>query len=187
MVNIAHFSKLCTAVERAQQATMSDQTRPLEYRKRVRPVPMSPFGSIASIWRCQSYFRFSPDSRRRQVRKVPILLQNSFGIDQTAWVRHRSEIAARLVSLREISRTAFWEFCNSICHYRKPVDLSITPSRRMPSRCGGRNLARLRRAALRRDRSGRIGTIFSDSAIGIRSRIRSPWALHSIQGSGILP
>jgi len=32
----------------------------------------------------------------------------------TAWMRHRSEIAARLVHLREISRTAFWEFCNSI-------------------------------------------------------------------------
>jgi hypothetical protein len=32
----------------------------------------------------------------------------------TAWRRHRSAIAARLVYLREIDRTAFWEFCNSI-------------------------------------------------------------------------
>jgi hypothetical protein len=32
----------------------------------------------------------------------------------TTRMRHPSEIAARLVYLREISRTAFWEFCNSI-------------------------------------------------------------------------
>src|SRR5258708_24933740 len=31
-----------------------------------------------------------------------------------AWRRHRPAIAARLVHLREIDRTAFWEFCNSI-------------------------------------------------------------------------
>jgi hypothetical protein len=30
----------------------------------------------------------------------------------TAKIRHQSEIAARLVYLREISRTASWEFCN---------------------------------------------------------------------------
>src|SRR5712664_3053645 len=39
---------------------------------------------------------------------------NSQATSLTAWMRHRSEIAARLVYLREISRTAFWEFCNSI-------------------------------------------------------------------------
>src|SRR5712672_2865652 len=32
----------------------------------------------------------------------------------TAWGRHRSPIAARLLYLREIDRMTFWEFCNSI-------------------------------------------------------------------------
>ena len=33
-----------------------------------------------------------------------------------AWRLYRSAISARLVYLREIGRTAFWEFCNTICH-----------------------------------------------------------------------
>jgi hypothetical protein len=32
-----------------------------------------------------------------------------------AWRLYRSAISARLVYLREIGRTAFWEFCNTIC------------------------------------------------------------------------
>jgi len=39
---------------------------------------------------------------------------NSQATSVTAWRRHRSAIAARLVNLREIDRMAFWEFCNSI-------------------------------------------------------------------------
>jgi hypothetical protein len=31
---------------------------------------------------------------------------------------HRPAIAARLAHLREIDRTPFWEFCNTICHNR---------------------------------------------------------------------
>jgi hypothetical protein len=34
------------------------------------------------------------------------------------WSLHRSAIAARLVHLREIDRTAFWEFCNKIGTFR---------------------------------------------------------------------
>jgi hypothetical protein len=39
---------------------------------------------------------------------------NSQATSVAAWRRHRSAIAARLVYLREIDRTDFWEFCNSI-------------------------------------------------------------------------
>jgi hypothetical protein len=46
---------------------------------------------------------------------------NSQATSVTAWMRHPLEIAARLVYLREISRTAFWEFCNSI--WSKPTSL----------------------------------------------------------------
>jgi hypothetical protein len=35
-----------------------------------------------------------------------------------AWRLYRSAISARLVYLREIGRTAFWEFCNTICQER---------------------------------------------------------------------
>src|SRR5260370_42285019 len=83
-------------------------------------------------------------SARQHVRKVPILLQKSFCITDckfsgpyvrrsnnhlglhhtamnsqatsvTAWRLFRSAISARLVCLREIGRTAFWDVCNTIC------------------------------------------------------------------------
>jgi hypothetical protein len=44
---------------------------------------------------------------------------NSQATSVSAWRRHRSAIAARLVYLREIDRTAFWEFCHSIGTKRK--------------------------------------------------------------------
>jgi hypothetical protein len=55
---------------------------------------------------------------------------NSQATSVTARMRHPSEIAARLVYLREISRTAFWEFCNSICskadvHCAQAVRLAV--------------------------------------------------------------
>jgi hypothetical protein len=39
---------------------------------------------------------------------------NSQATSVTAWRGHRPAIAARLLYLREIDRTAFWDFCNSI-------------------------------------------------------------------------
>jgi hypothetical protein len=47
---------------------------------------------------------------------------NSQATSVTAWMRHPSEIAASLVYLREIGRTAFWEFCNTI---RGKADLAF--------------------------------------------------------------
>jgi hypothetical protein len=41
---------------------------------------------------------------------------NSLAPSVTAWRLYRSAISARLVCLREIGSTAFWEFCNTICH-----------------------------------------------------------------------
>src|SRR6266403_1445825 len=40
---------------------------------------------------------------------------NSQATSVMAWRLYRSAISARLVYLREIGRTAFWEFCNTIC------------------------------------------------------------------------
>src|SRR6266581_4748749 len=39
---------------------------------------------------------------------------NSRATSVLAWRLHRSAIAACLVYLRKIARTAFWEFCNTI-------------------------------------------------------------------------
>src|SRR5258708_38447274 len=40
---------------------------------------------------------------------------NSRATSVTAWGLYRSAISACLVYLREIGRTAFWRFCNTIC------------------------------------------------------------------------
>src|SRR5260370_15998436 len=40
---------------------------------------------------------------------------NSQATSVTAWRLFRSAISARLVCLREIGRTAFWDVCNTIC------------------------------------------------------------------------
>jgi hypothetical protein len=48
--------------------------------------------------------------------------------------RHRSAIAARFVNLREIDRTAFWEFCNTICQERtKDNAFQTSPSKAGPA------------------------------------------------------
>src|SRR6478736_4623044 len=43
----------------------------------------------------------------------------------TAWRLYRSAISARLVYLREIGRTAFWEFCNTIGTFRTWRDVRL--------------------------------------------------------------
>jgi hypothetical protein len=43
---------------------------------------------------------------------------NSLATSVMARKLHRSSIAACLVYFREIDPMAFWEFCNSICHFR---------------------------------------------------------------------
>jgi hypothetical protein len=63
-------------------------------------------------------------------------------------MRHRSEIAARLVYVREISRTAFWEFCNSISgkpdrvRLDAPVGGSGWPNELNASAMTARNIAK---------------------------------------------
>ena len=42
------------------------------------------------------------------------IAMNSQATSVMAWRLYRSAISARLVYLREIGRTAFWEFCNTI-------------------------------------------------------------------------
>jgi hypothetical protein len=48
---------------------------------------------------------------------------NSWATLVMAWRLHRLAIAARLVYLREIGRTAFWEFCNTICQEQTSYQL----------------------------------------------------------------
>jgi hypothetical protein len=52
---------------------------------------------------------------------------NSQAPSVMAWRLYRSAISARLVYLREIGRTAFWEFCNGILgvlqHYLPEADM----------------------------------------------------------------
>src|ERR1700738_2127417 len=65
---------------------------------------------------CITEHKFSGPCARRSNNHLRdyISAMNSQATSAMAWRRHRSTIAARLVNLREIDRTAFWEFCNTI-------------------------------------------------------------------------
>jgi hypothetical protein len=68
---------------------------------------------------------------------------NSWATLVMAWRLHRLAIAARLVYLREIGRTAFWEFCNTICQEQTSYQLfglDLTAFERSHSRAVSRCL-----------------------------------------------
>jgi hypothetical protein len=52
-------------------------------------------------------------------------VMNSQATSVKAWRLHRSAITARLVYSREIDRTAFWDFCNTICTKRTLIRRSL--------------------------------------------------------------
>jgi hypothetical protein len=77
---------------------------------------------------------------------------NSQAPSVMAWRLYHSAISARLVYLREIGRTAFWEFCNTICQLRTRAPQQTELNSIISSARAAQQIdALLNAAALRRD------------------------------------
>ena len=98
---------------------------------------------------------------------------NSQATSVAAWRLHRSAIRARLVYLREIDRTAFWDFCNTICTFRTWRDIRRKSA--IPTKADVRQRCRfIARASVGRLSPSGCG-VLADNGIAISMDGKGAW------------